>query len=309
MKQKYSTKDRRSFLHAMGAIAAGSLILPGFGCKNTSSTKSDSLEEAAMDIGKPSLDKYGIQLYTLRDDMPNDPKGVLQQLASFGFQQIEGFEGRQGMFWDMPHTDFKKYLDDIGLQMVASHCNIYENFEEKVGQAAEIGMEYLICPYVGPQTSMENWKKITDKFNECGKICNDNGIKFAYHNHAYSFVPFSGMIPHDFLMENTDPELVDHEMDIYWVVTGGADPVEYLTKYSNRFRLCHVKDRLKDAAPDEREASCDLGTGSIDYPKILKVAADNGMKYFLLEQERYDNSTPLKSAQAGSEYLKKVVFT
>ena len=256
----------------------------------------------------PSLEKFGIQLYTLRDDIPKDPKGILKQLASFGYQQIEGFEGAQGMFWDMPHTDFKKYLDDLGLEMISSHCNIYENFETKAAQAAEIGMSYLICPHVGPQKSVEDWKKVTEKFNECGKICKDNGIRFAYHNHAYSFKAFSGMIPHDFLMENTDPELVDHEMDIYWVVTGGADPVEYLTKYPNRFRLCHVKDRLRDAAPDERSASCDLGTGSIDYPKILKIAAENGMKYYILEQERYDNSTPIKSAQAGAEYLKKLVF-
>jgi sugar phosphate isomerase/epimerase len=109
-------------------------------------------------------------------------------------------------------------------------------------------------------------------------------------------------------MENTDPELVDHQMDIYWVVTGGADPIDFLTRYPNRFRLCHVKDRIKDAPADEMDASCDLGTGSIDYPHILKVAEERGMQYYILEQERYDNSTPLKSAQAGAEYLKQLKF-
>ena len=255
----------------------------------------------------PSLNKFGIQLYTLRDDIPNDPKGILKQLSSFGYKQIEGYDGPQGMFWDMEPAEFKSYLDGLGMKMVSSHCDINKDFEKKIAQAASIGMEYLICPYIGPQKDMEAWKKVTERFNKCGQLCKDAGIRFAYHNHAYSFVPFSGMIPHDFLMDNTDPELVEHEMDIYWVVTGGADPIEYLKKYPNRFTLCHVKDRMKNAG-DEHSASCDLGTGIIDYPKILNVAAQNGMKHFIVEQERYDNSTPIKSAAVGAEYLKKLVF-
>ncbi|MFT5167249.1 MAG: sugar phosphate isomerase/epimerase [Saprospiraceae bacterium] len=302
--------DRRKFLQVAGTLTAGAFLFPQLACTDPKpiADPPPMTTPETNDLPSGSLDKFGIQLYTLRDDFPKDPKGVLQQLASFGYQQIEGFEGKQGMFWDMGHLEFKKYLDGLGLNMVSSHCDIKKDFEVKAAQAAEIGMKYLICPYVGPQTSMDAWKTITDSFNECGAICKKNGIRFAYHNHAYSFKPFSGMIPHDFIMENTDPELVDHEMDIYWVVTGGADPIEYLKKYSNRFRLCHVKDRLKDAPAEERGASCDLGTGTIDYPKILKVAKEQGMEYFILEQERYDNSTPIKSAKAGAEYLKKLVF-
>ena len=238
--------------------------------------------------------------------MPKDPKGILKELSEFGYQQIEGYEGDQGMFWNMGHKDFKMYLDDLGMVMVSSHCDIKENFEEKAAQAAEIGMSYLICPFIGPQKSMDAWKGVTDLFNDCGRICKEHGIRFAYHNHEYSFKAFSGMIPHDYIMQNTDPDLVDHEMDIYWVVTGGADPIDFLTRYPNRFRLCHVKDRIEGST--ERDASCDLGTGFIDYPHILKVAEEMGMQYYILEQERYDNSTPLKSAQVGAEYLKKLVF-
>ncbi len=305
--------DRRKFLQVAGTLSAGAFIFPQFACggeaKTPSTTTSNTEAPVTVSAPEPSLDKFGIQLYTLRDDVPKDPKGVLKQLASFGYKQIEGYEGAQGMFWDMKNTDFKKYLDDIGLNMVSSHCDIKKDFEKKAAEAAEIGMEYLVCPYVGAQTSMDAWKKITDRFNECGAICKKNGIKFAYHNHAYTFVPFSGMIPHDYVMENTDPDTVDHEMDIYWVVTGGADPIEYLKKYPNRFRLCHVKDRMKNVDAKEHSASCDLGTGMIDYPKILKVASETGMKHYIVEQERYDNSTPIKSAEAGAAYLKKLVFT
>ncbi len=289
--------NRRTFLQTSGALALGSILFPQIAC----STGKVSNEISA------SLDKFGIQLYTLRDLMPDNPKGILKQVSEMGFRQIEGYEGAQGMFWNMKNTEFKKYLDELNLQMTSCHCKTFENFEEKAAQAAEIGMEYLVNPYVGPQLGMDGWKKITDHFNACGAICKKHGIKFAYHNHAYSFKAFSGMIPHDYIMDNTDPDLVDFEMDIYWVVTGGADPVEYLKKYPNRFRLCHVKDRMKNAG-EEREASCDLGTGIIDFPKILKVAKENGMKHFILEQERYDNSTPLKSAEVGAEYLKKMVF-
>lgn len=300
--------DRRKFLQVSSTLAAGSLILPNFGCGNSNSSKEETKNTTVEKNIKPSLDKFGIQLYTLRDDMPKDPKAVLKQLSSFGYKQIEGYEGDQGLFWGMGNKDYKKYMDDHGMKMVSAHCNIHDDFETKVTQAAEIGMDYLICPWVGPQKTMEDWKKVCDQFNSCGALCKKHGINFAYHNHAYSFKAFTGMIPHDYMMDNTDPALVDHEMDIYWVVTGGADPIEYLEKYSNRFRLCHVKDRIKNAG-DEREASCDLGTGSIDFSKILKVAKDNGMKYFIVEQERYDNSTPIESAKVGADYLKKLVFT
>jgi len=299
--------NRRAFLQTSGALALGTVLFPQLACTNQNAAKEVVKEAVKEAVIKPSLDKFGIQLYTLRDIIPNDPKGVLKQVADMGFQQIEGYEGDQGLFWNMKNTEFKKYLDDLNIQMTSAHCRTGENFEEKAAQAAEIGMEYLINPYVGPQTSKDAWKKVTDHFNECGAICKKHGIKFAYHNHAYSFKAFSGMIPHEYIMDNTDPDTVEFEMDIYWVVTGGADPIKYLEKYPNRFRLCHVKDRMKDAG-EERQASCDLGTGIIDFPKILKVAKDNGMKHFILEQERYDNSTPLKSAKVGAEYLKKMVF-
>lgn len=291
---------RRTFIRQASIVALGASLAPSL-------LYSSVLQPSISVASEGALEKFGIQLYTLRDIIDENPKRLLKQLADFGFHQIEGFEGRQGIFWNMDPKDFKKYLDDIGLEMVASHVNIHQNFEEKAAQAAAIGMDYLVCPFIGPQKSMDDWKKVTDKFNECGAICKKNGLRFAYHNHAYTFVPFSGIMPHDFLMENTDPELVDHEMDIYWVVTGGADPIAYLEKYPNRFRLCHVKDRMKNAG-EERSASCDLGTGVIDYPKILNVARKNGMKYFIMEQERYDGSTPLKSAATGAEYLKKLSF-
>ena len=304
-------EKRRKFLQQASILTAGTLVLPNISCQSSSTNEENTTEmtNAETPSPTPSLSKFGIQLYTLREDMPKDPKGVLKQVAEMGYHQIESYEGDMGIFWGMSNTDFKSYINDLGMDIVSTHCEIKENFEEKAAQAAAIGIKYMVCPYIGAQKSMDDWKKIVDQFNTCGDICKQNGIRFAYHNHAYSFETLDGVIPQDYMMENTNPDTVDFELDIYWVVTGKADPIAYFEKYPNRFRLCHIKDRLKHVAEDEREASCDLGTGSIDYAKILKVAQDNGMKYYILEQERYDNSTPLKSAAIGAAYLKELIFS
>ncbi len=253
-----------------------------------------------------SLDTFGLQLWTLRDVINNNPKDVLKQVASFGYKQIESFEGKQGMFWGMSAADFKKYMDDLGMKIISSHCDINKDFEKKAADAASIGMNYLICPYKGPQKSIDGFKKFADEFNAKGEICRKNGIRFAYHNHDYSFKMVDGQMPQDVMMQNTDANTVDFEMDIYWVVTAGADPVAWFKKYENRFRLCHIKDREKDAAANVGDASCIVGQGSIDYPSILHVAKKCGMKYFIVEQEKYANTTPLAATEADAAYLKTI---
>lgn len=286
---------RRDFLRLSGNFALGLAIAPA-ACKLMSKEE----EEAAK-----VLSKYGLQLYTLRDDLPKDPKGVLQQVASFGYKQIEGYEGPQGLFWGMTNLEFKKYMDALGMEFISSHCDIDKDFEKKAAEAAAIGMKYLICPYKGAQKTLDDYKKIADDFNVKGEICKKNGIRFAYHNHDYTFKQLEGQLPQDVLMKGTDPALVDFEMDIYWVVTAGADPITWLNKYPGRFKLCHVKDRKKGAEPKDHDASIDLGIGSIDFKSILKAGSSKGLQYFIVEQERYDNSTPLKSAATDAVYMKK----
>jgi sugar phosphate isomerase/epimerase len=285
---------RKDFLKLSGTLALTSLA-----GKNMMSSFA-GINEAKK------LKAFGLQLYTLRADLPKDPKGILKQVAGFGYKQIEGYEGPKGMFWGMTNKEFKAYLDELGMTMVSSHCDISKDFERKAAEAAEIGMKYLICPYKGPQKEIDAFKKFADEFNQKGEICKKNGLRFAYHNHDYSFIQLNGEMGQDVMMKNTDPALVDFEMDMYWVITGGQDIETWLKKYPNRFRLCHVKDRKKGAAPTEKDASCDLGTGSIDYGKILKTARKYGMQYYIVEQERYDGTTPLKSAEACAAYMKKI---
>jgi sugar phosphate isomerase/epimerase len=283
---------RREFLKLGGAFALAGIAEKYFVSCSTSTASRNGIGDV------------GIQLYTLRDDMPKDPKGVLKQLASFGYKQIESYEGPAGMFWGMNPKEFKTYVEDLGMNVVASHCDMTKDFEKKAEEAASIGMKYLICPWIGPQASIEDYKKFATEFNSKGEICAKNGLRFAYHNHDYTFRETEGQIPQEILMNETDEKLVDFEMDIYWVVTGGSDPVALLKKYPNRFRLSHIKDRIKSST--EKNASCTLGEGSIDFPSILKTAKENGMQYFIVEQERYDGTTPLKAAEANAAYMKNL---
>lgn len=284
---------RREFIKTTGMITSGlalSSYLPACGSA-----------PASNDISK----NFGLQLYTLRDVMPNDPKGVLKQVASFGYKQIEGYEHNgMSMFWGMKNTEFKKLMDDLGMNMVSSHCNINQDFERKASEAAEIGMKYLLCAYLGPQKTIDDFKKFAETFNQRGEICKKNGIKFGYHNHEYGFVQLEGQYPQDVLMQNTDKALVDFEMDIYWVVAAGQDPIAWIDKYPGRFKLCHIKDRKKEAPLSQRDASVILGTGSIDFKKILREADAKGMEYYIVEQEAYENTTPIDAVKANAEYLK-----
>jgi sugar phosphate isomerase/epimerase len=285
--------NRRKFIKNTTKFTASAAILSSLGC--LSSTKN---------MGK--IDPFGLQLYTLMDVFPQDVAGTLETVSKFGYKYVEGYEMDKGLWWGNSPKQFKTLLDHNGLQMISSHCSYKENLERKADEAAEVGLQYLICPWVGPQKSIDDWKIVTDSFNKSGEICKKAGLKFAYHNHEYSFKAFSGMIPHDFLMENTDPSLVLHEMDIYWVITSGKDPKEFLRKYKKRFVLCHVKDRMQNT--DETHASCDLGTGKINFPDILKTAKQCGMKYFFVEQERFDNSTSVRSVERNAMYMKNLVI-
>lgn len=289
--------NRRSFLKATGTLASGLLI-------GRSAFSMDDFSTSGS-----SIKKFGLQLYSLRTDLPKDPKGVLKQVAAFGYKQVESYEGKDGMFWGMTNKEFKKYMDELGMTIVSSHCNINSDFETKAAQAGEIGMKYLICPSLGgANKSIDDFKRAVDKFNACGDICKKNGLRFAYHNHGYSFEQMDGQLPQDILMQGTNKDTVDFEMDIYWVVTAGADPLAWFEKYPGRWKLCHVKDRRKGAEPKDHEASIDLGVGSIDFKKILKAGKSNGLEYYIVEQERYDNSTPLKSAEVDAAYMKKFKF-
>ena len=286
--------NRRSFLKVSAALGSGYLLMQATGCHASSKMSGKD---------KP----FGLQLYTLRDDMAKDPKGTLKKVAEFGYKQIESFEGANGMFFGMGNKGFKQYMDDLGMTIVTSHCNINKDFEKKAAEASEIGMKYLICPSNGDQKTVEGYKKAAALFNEKGAICKKAGLRFAYHNHEYEFKKVDNQFPLELMIQNTDKDLVDYEMDIYWVVTAGEDPIEWMKKYPSRFKLYHVKDRKKDIPNTTRAAFTTLGDGKIDFFAIAKLAEKNGNPYYFVEQDQSDIPA-LDAVQKNARYLKEVLL-
>lgn len=262
------------------------------------------LSSAWENNNNEKLKKFGLQLYTVRDVFEKDPKGILKQLAAFGYKQIESYERDKGMFWGMKHTEFRSYMDELGMTIIASHCDIEKDFERKAAEATAIGMKYLVAAWEGPGKTIDGYKRLAEDFNRKAAVCRQNGIRFAFHNHSFSFLKVENEFPQDVLLNNTDPSLVDFEMDIYWVIAAAQDPEEWLKKYRSRFKLCHVKDKVKGST--KMEDTCDLGKGSINFGPILKTAKKNGMEYFFAEQEHYPDSTPMKSAEMNAGYMKRL---
>jgi sugar phosphate isomerase/epimerase len=289
--------DRRAFIKTGGAITGAAAL----GLLSQMANSADSHYP------------FGIQLYSLRDDLPNNSEAILRDLAQSGYLQIESYEGPEGMFWGKSPTAFASFVRSLGMDLVSSHCSIGDGFERKAEQAAEAGMRYLICPLIGPQPSLDDYRRFADTFNRCGEICRSNGLRFAYHNHHYTFFDVGAGAteahkPQDILMLNTDPELVDFQLDIFWLVAAGEDPLIWLQKYPGRFPLSHVKDRLANMPGDSFSATTTLGRGIIDYPAILPVAYANGMRWFMVEQESYAGTTPLESSRDNAAYMKQFSF-
>lgn len=280
--------SRRDFIRNSALVGLG-LLMP--------------FKNELLAISNNAGNSFGIQLWTVKEALAKDPLAVLKHLSKSGYKKIESFEGEKGIFWGMKNTEFKKHMDELGMNLVSAHCDTTHNFDRKAAEAAEIGMKYLICPYKGAQKSLDNYKQFADEFNECGKIAKKHGIRFAYHNHDYSFKPMDGIVPQDLMIEKTDKELVDFEMDMYWTVAAGVDPIAYMDKHPNRFKLVHVKDMVKTNTAEGHE-SCIIGKGTIDYKKLLPQVSKRGVKHMIVEQEAYTGTNELDAAKADAAYLK-----
>lgn len=286
----FMSNSRRSFLRG-AALTSVALSMP---------FKNELMAMAAN--SKP----FALQLWSVKLALEKDPLAVLNQIAANGYKKIESFEGPKGMFWGMKNTEFKKVMDDLGMNIFSTHCNDtgdFKSFEQKAAAAGEIGLKYIICAYKGPQKTLDNFNQFADEFNTCGEIAKKHGLRFAYHNHDYSFVPMNGIVPMDVMMKNTDPAMVDFEMDLYWTRVAGIDPLAYMDKFPNRFKLVHVKDLVKVNTPKGQE-SCVIGKGTIDYKTLLPEVAKRGVQHMIVEQEHYTGSNELDAAKDDAAYMK-----
>ena len=255
----------------------------------------------------------GIQLWTLRDTLPKDVKGVLAQVGKVGFNEVEtfGYSIDKGFFGTSLH-DFKSMLDYNGLKATSNHFDFNSMIKDGstdlvksyIEAANHLGSEYITIPYIVAElrgTSGDDYKKLALQINKVGELCKAGGLKLAYHNHDFEFTKFGSTNGYEILLNETDKKLVDFEMDLYWVVRSGNDPLQLFKKYPGRFKMWHVKDMDK-VNPDW---NAEIGSGKINFKSIFAQAELSGMKRFFLEHESNYEPNPIESAATSFNYIKK----
>jgi sugar phosphate isomerase/epimerase len=255
----------------------------------------------------------GLQLYTLREQLAKDVPGTIKHAAELGFNEVETF-GYNGKFFGMDAAAYKALLDQNGLKAPSGHY-MYGNFgnrqvpgtilsgwEKAVDDAAAIGQQYMVLAYLMPEErkSLDDYKQIAADLNKAGRVCQKAGIQLCYHNHDFEFQAINGTLPYDLLTSLTDPTLVKLEMDLYWTVKAGQDPVALFGKYPGRVALWHVKDIDKT----EKKNFTEVGNGTIDFATIFKQANLSGMTHFFVEQDQCPGS-PFDSIKQSIGYIKK----
>ena len=279
---------RRDFVKGMSAAVAAGVLMP--------------LPLKALGMEKV----IGIQLYTLRDLVNEDFLGTLKKVRKAGFNMVEAAGYRDGKFYGYTPQEYRKITTDMGFFPKSSHTYVsVDNAQQVAEDTANAGASYLVMPSFPKEkrTSLDGYKQVADEFNIIGEACRNVGLKFGYHNHAFEFEKMDGQVPYDILIKNTDPELVCMQIDLYWMVYGGYDPLDYFKKYPGRFELWHVKDMLGD----ESRESTEIGNGKLDFKAFFKESQNAGLQYYFLEQEAFAMD-PIESITKSYNYLNSLEY-
>ncbi len=276
--------DRREFVGTMGALAAGA-VLPACRAARTTSR----------------ISKIGLQLYTVRDLMKKDVEGTLAAVAGAGYTEVE-FAG----YFDKSPADIRAMLDRHGLTAPSVHTGDIapDAWAKAIDAAHVIGHEYIVVPWIPEERrkTLDDWKRVAADFNRAATTAKAAGVQFAYHNHDFEFPLVEGRVPYDVLLAETDPKLVQLEIDLYWITKGGQDPLAYFARWPGRVPLVHVKDAL--GAPDYKMV--DVGAGTIDWKRIFARSEQAGIRHYFVEHDQ--PADPIASIKASYDYLKRLEF-
>ena len=254
---------------------------------------------------KPKQKNIGLQLYSIRDSIRKDVPGAIKKVADMGYKFVEPAGYGDGKFYDMEPADFKALCEKNGIYVLSSHTGRQlpdsTNYEETmawwdqcIDAHVAVGAKYLVQPSMGRSAyeSISDLQQWCEYFNTIGEKCNAKGIRFGYHNHDREFTTvFGDTILYDYMLQNTDPAKVFFQLDLYWCVVGGKNPVDYFNKYPGRFELWHIKDKEEIGA-----------SGMMDFASIWAARDVSGMKYGIVEVERY-NFDQFTSCQKSLEFL------
>lgn len=295
--------SRRAFLGTMGAAIVGAKFA-------RAGAAAPNWAAGAPAPSRQFTGPFGIQLYSLRHQLDKDVPGTLKYIREVGYTDVE-----TAGFYRLSAADFKKELDNAGLKATGMHAGDDNRFrtrlDEIIAEAKVFKADYVTSPWVQEEhrKDADGCKRVAAEFNEWGKKLQAAGFRFAFHNHDMEFKPLGNTTPMDILIQETDPKLVDFELDLFFVKKVGLTPADYLKKYPGRFKLVHLKDISKSTptgfaeAPDD--ACVPIGDGQIDWPKTLGAAADIGVKYYYVEDE---SPTSQENIRKTIQYLKTVRF-
>ncbi len=287
--------DRRNFVGAMGALA----VLPGVRGSGGAGFLG-GLQSPITD--RQSLDKIGLQLYTVRAAMAESVERTLFEVARLGYREVE-FAG----YFDRPPRAIKQLLDRNDLSAPSAHISIADmrgGWFRRLEDAAEVDHKWLVIPSLpaADRDSLDAIKRTAETLNRAAQDAKSYKIRIGYHNHDIEFQEVEGRVMFDVLLEETDPKLVEVELDLYWITKAGADPLAYFARWPGRFPLMHVKDSA--GAPEHRMT--EVGKGAIDFARIFAARKQSGMKHVYVE---HDNPTdPMASVATSYRYLKALEF-
>ena len=258
---------------------------------------------------KETKKSIGLQLYSLRDDIKNDVPGIISEVAQTGYSFVEAAGYNDGKFYGMEPEAFKALVEKNGMQFLSSHTGQAlpdsAHWEETmawwdkcIDAHARAGVTYIVQPFMDNTgyDSLKGLDNYCNYFNAIGEKCKAKGISFGYHNHDKEFGKIDDQVIYDYMLQHTDPSLVFFQMDLWWTMIGGADPVAYFKNYPGRFTLWHVKDKNVVGK-----------SGRMDFKRIFENAGVSGMKHFIVEVEEYEG-TPMEDVEASFNYLENAAF-
>ena len=289
--------DRRSFLGTVGAAVAGipSVAHAARGGRSAPLGAAGSLRPAGAGL---AMDKVGLQLYTIRDEMARSVERTLYEVGRIGYKEVE-FAG----YFDRPPRAIRQLLDRNGLKSPSAHVSLdtlRSGWYRTLNDASEIGQKWLVVPWLAEKdrNSIDAIKATAELMNRAAEDAKTFRIKLAYHNHDFEFQEVEGRRIFDVLLEETDPERVQVELDLYWITKAGADPFAYFQRWPKRFPLVHVKD---SAGPPDH-AMTEVGKGTIDFAQIFARREEAGIEHYYVE---HDNPRdPMASINTSYRYLK-----
>lgn len=259
-----------------------------------------------------TLKTVGVQLYTVRTVLPKQPLETLKAIEQIGYREVEATQDNLDKIWPaLKQTSLKAVSLHLGTDLFTRQ---QDKLPPALDDAKSRGFEYVVCPYIAPKDrgGAEMMRNLGETLTKAGEMCRKAGLQLCYHNHAFEFQPAGNGILLDDLMQAADPKLVGLELDVMWSTVAGVDPVTILKKYGSRVMLMHLKDvapgtakRYNEMVP--RTAFREVGHGVVDFPAVLRTAAETGVKHYFVEQDQTPGD-PIVSLRESFEYLEKLNY-